>query len=138
MKTFLGFSRTFVQMYHVRTGARVFFRMRRITHPLEQTSSPIDKLSCGSSDEEIKPKVTRLALNVEGGFQTNEQKFEIEEINTIVLLPDFIEIPLNLPDLPEKVFMAVSAILSADSASRQAELEAMANTWDGEKRLVSK
>ena len=109
--------------------------MRRIAHPKKTADS-----GGASSDEDggIKPKVTKLALNMDGGFNTNEQKFEFEEINTVVLLPDFIEIPLSLPDLPDKVVMAVTGILSADSAARQAELDAMKNTWDGEKRTVSK
>lgn len=136
MKTFLGFSKSFVQLYHARTGARVFLWMRRRAHPV--VLPMCSKSSGSSSDEETKPKVTKLALNVDGGFQTNEPKFEYEEINSVVLLPEFLEIPLNLPDLPEKVFMCVSGILSADSAARQAEMDAMKNTWDGEKRVVSK
>ena len=56
-------------------------------------------------------------------------------------MPDFIEISLDLTgstELPDKVVMAVSGILSAESASRLAELESLENTWDGEKRSVSK
>lgn len=133
MKTFLGFSHQFVELFHQKTNNSVFLNLRRIAHPIIQVPD--------SDDDATKPKVTRLALNVEGGFQTNQQQFKYEEINTIVLMPGFVKIPLdqlNQMDLPEVVVMSITGILSADSASRQAELEAMKNTWEGEKRIVSK
>jgi len=37
-----------------------------------------------------------------------------------------------------QVLECVQSILSADSATRKAELEAMEVTWDGEVRIVSK
>jgi len=36
------------------------------------------------------------------------------------------------------MLQCAKAILSADSAARKAELEAMEMTWDGEVRIVSK
>lgn len=75
---------------------------------------------------------------MEGGFSTEENKSEQRECNAIFIMPDFTEISLESPILPDKVIMSVSAILSADSASKKDEIESMKNTWDGEKRLVSK
>lgn len=130
MRTFWGFSKTFVQLFHQQTKNSVFLHLRRVAHP---------QLPDDNSDEESKkPKVTKLGINIDGGFQTSDTKVEFEEINTIVLLPDFVEIPLSSPNLPEKIVMCVSAVLSADSAARYAELESMKNTWEGEKRMVSK
>jgi len=37
-----------------------------------------------------------------------------------------------------QVLECASSIMSADSAARKAELEAMEMTWDGEIRIVSK
>ena len=34
--------------------------------------------------------------------------------------------------------ISAAAIIAADSAARQAELAAMAGTWDGEARVISK
>ena len=34
-------------------------------------------------------KVSRLAIGVEGGFHVDTKKYEYEDQNTIVLLPDF-------------------------------------------------
>ena len=133
MKTFYGFGRPFVGYFHQKTNNSVFLNLRRIAHPVIQVPD--------SDEDASKPKVTRLALNVEGGFQTNKPQFTYEDVNTIVVMPGFVEISLdqmNQMDLPEVVVMSLTGILSADSASRQAELEAMKNTWEGEKRLVSK
>ncbi|KAH9526542.1 Ubiquitin carboxyl-terminal hydrolase 5 [Dermatophagoides farinae] len=130
MKTFLGLGRRFVPFHHAHTGSAVYLNIRRKTIPVKNDFRNDDK-----------SKITKLAINVEGGFQTDDNKLEHQEYNSIVIMPDFVEISLDLngsPELPDKVVMAVSGILSAESASRLAELESLENTWDGEKRSVSK
>ena len=42
-------------------------------------------------------------LGVEGGFDLDDRKYEIEEINSIVVMPDWTEIPLPNSDLPAEV-----------------------------------
>ena len=59
------------------------------------------------SCDDPKSKITKLAINVEGGFSTNEKQIDYEEVNNVVLLPSFKEIPLNLPNLPDKVFLII-------------------------------
>ena len=44
-----------------------------------------------------------LFTGVEGGFETDEKKYEVEEINSIVVLPEWTEITLPNPDLPGEV-----------------------------------
>ncbi|OTF76353.1 ubiquitin carboxyl-terminal hydrolase 5-like protein, partial [Euroglyphus maynei] len=130
MKTFFGLGRKFVPFHHNRTGSAVYLNIRRKTIPVKKDFSNDDK-----------SKITKLAINVEGGFQTDDNKLEHQEYNSIIIMPDFVEISLDLngsPELPDKVVMAVSGILSAESASRRAELESLENTWDGEKRPISK
>ena len=40
---------------------------------------------------------------VEGGFDSDQQQYEIEEINEVVVLPDWTQIPLTDPSLPPEV-----------------------------------
>jgi len=46
-----------------------------------------------------------LAIGVEGGFESdaNQKKYTYEEMNSIVILPEFAEIPITNADLPEVV-----------------------------------
>ncbi|XP_054160673.1 ubiquitin carboxyl-terminal hydrolase 5-like [Oppia nitens] len=128
LNTFLGFGRDFVELHHKKTGNAVFFHTKRIARPMPQ-----------SDCEEIKPKITKLAIGVEGGFDVNSQsRQQYDDMNEIVILPQFVTIPLPNPDLPEQILQSISAIISADSASRLEELQALAGTWDGEKRIVTK
>lgn len=127
MKTFIGLGRKFVPFHYSQTGSSVYLNIRRISLPIKKDYVNDDK-----------SKITKLAINVEGGFHTEENKSDQRECNAIFLMPDFTEISLESPILPDKVIMSVSAILSADSALKKDEIESMKNTWDGEKRVVSK
>lgn len=42
-------------------------------------------------------------LGIEGGFDVTGKKYEFEEHNNVVLLPDFNVIPLPCIDLPDTV-----------------------------------
>lgn len=44
-----------------------------------------------------------LQLGIEGGFDVSGKKYEFEEHNSVVLLPDFNVIPLPCVDLPDTV-----------------------------------
>ena len=79
-----------------------------------------------------------MCLGIEGGFDTDEPKYEVEEQNSIMVLPDWQVIQLDDPSLPPEVQVSAAAILGAESAGRQEELAALAGTWDGEKRVISK
>ncbi len=48
---------------------------------------------------------------VEGGFDLGEAKYEIEEVNTITVLPDWTEIPLNSSELPGEVGCNIYIVL---------------------------
>lgn len=77
-------------------------------------------------------------LGVEGGFEIDETRFKFEEFYTIVVLPEWTMIPIDAPDLPAEVVISSQAIIAADSAAKQEEAAALAGTWDGEKRIISK
>lgn len=127
MNTFIGLGKKHVERYYRTTTNSVFLHLRRIRKEVPQTDE---------SPPEKKP--TKLAIGVEGGFNPDEKKFEFEEHNSIVVLPSWTVIPLTDPSIPDMVQVAVAAILGAEDAWKLEEAAAMAGTWDGEKRIVSK
>lgn len=126
MNTFLGLGKKHVERYYKKTGNGVFLHLRRIRKEVITEEPPPEK------------KPTKLAIGVEGGFQTDDKKFAFEEHNTVVVMPDWKVFPLPDPELPEIVQMSVSGILAAEDAWKLEEASAMAGTWDGEKRIISK
>lgn len=58
-------------------------------------------------------------------------RYKIERVRQLVLLPDFVRVPLPCPDLPELVNNVVAAIAAHDSASAQ---DAVA-VWEEERRV---
>ncbi|KAK7487678.1 hypothetical protein BaRGS_00021097 [Batillaria attramentaria] len=151
MNSFLGLGKRFVEPYSAKTGNAVFLHIRRFRKevPPEPTAP------------ENKP--TKMAIGVEGGFQVDDKKFVFEEQTAVVVLPQWHEISLPNPDLPEQslllasmaalyqttsaslknigfaqVQLSVTMILSAEDAAKQEEAMAMAGTWEGEKLQVSK
>jgi len=85
-----------------------------------------------------KKTPTRLAIGTEDGFSSDAKEFQVEEQMSLLILPDWDEVPLPNPDLPEIVQMSVAAIISAEDAWKAMEAAALSNTWDGEMRVVSK
>ncbi|XP_052819393.1 ubiquitin carboxyl-terminal hydrolase 5-like [Mya arenaria] len=126
MSSFLGLGKKHMERHFKKTGNGVFLHLRRIRKAVPAEETPPDA------------KVTKLAIGVEGGFHTDDKKFSFEEHNSVVVLPGWEKFPLPNPELPEIVQMAVSGILAAEDAWKLEEAAAMAGTWDGEKRMVSK
>ena len=46
---------------------------------------------------------TRLAIGTEDGFSADAKDFQVEELTSLVILPDWDEVDLPNPDLPEIV-----------------------------------
>lgn len=130
LTTFVGLGKDYVEKYFHKTGNAVFLHMRRERH---EVSSP----SQGDGPEK---KITRLAIGVEGGFdpESGRKKFEFEDKYQICVMPNFVMIPWPNPNFPEIVLQSVQTILEMQSAFKKAELEALAGTWDGEARIISK
>ncbi|KAL3612516.1 hypothetical protein D5086_003536 [Populus alba] len=59
---------------------------------------------------------------VEGGFDNTEPEYE--ENHNIVILPDYVTLPFPSVELPEKVRLAVDAIIMAEGAERKEQLAA--------------
>ncbi|KAJ0087386.1 hypothetical protein Patl1_07311 [Pistacia atlantica] len=58
---------------------------------------------------------------VEGGFDSNEAEYD--DTHNIVILPDYVTLPFPSVELPEKVRLAVDAILMAEGAERKDQLQ---------------
>ncbi|XP_042235263.1 ubiquitin carboxyl-terminal hydrolase 5-like isoform X2 [Homarus americanus] len=129
LNTFHGWSKEHVTKYSQKSGNCVFLHLRRNKKEL-----PPEK------EMEPEKKIARLAIGVEGGFNpdASKKRYEYEEHNSLVILPDFDIIPLPNPDLPEIAQQSVAGILKAESALHLAEVEAAAGAWDGEVRQVTK
>ncbi|XP_049819162.1 ubiquitin carboxyl-terminal hydrolase 5 isoform X2 [Aethina tumida] len=123
LSTFIGLGQDYVEHYYSRTGDAVFLHLRR---EKEEGDGP-------------EKKITRLAIGVEGGFNTDSgKKYKYTDIYNVVVLPSFTTLAWPDNNLPEIVKQSVQALLDLPSASKLAELEALSGTWDGEARMVSK
>ena len=72
-----------------------------------------------------------------GGFnpEADKKKFDVIEETHLVVFPDLdtlIPIQGNDDNVPLGISLAAKAVISAQSATRKAEVEAAAGTWDGE------
>eukprot|EP01026_Neomeris_dumetosa_P037322 TRINITY_DN3020_c0_g1_i1.p1 TRINITY_DN3020_c0_g1~~TRINITY_DN3020_c0_g1_i1.p1 ORF type:complete len:892 (-),score=138.68 TRINITY_DN3020_c0_g1_i1:1653-3944(-) len=74
-----------------------------------------------------------MAIGVEGGFQVDQKKYKIEKQQALMLMPDFVKIPLPCEQLPFVVLQAIEQVNKHDSASTQKAVE----SWE-EERQVSK
>lgn len=119
--------------YATKTGNAVFLHIRREKREIKSDGS--------AAIDGPEKKITRLAIGVEGGYdpEAGKQKYEYEDFYSIVVCSAILEIiPYPNADLPQSVIECVKAVLAADSATAKMESEAMAGTWDGEARVISK
>ncbi|XP_014477769.1 PREDICTED: ubiquitin carboxyl-terminal hydrolase 5 [Dinoponera quadriceps] len=128
LTTFVGLGQDHVLRYHRQTGNPIFLHIKR-------TKKEIPPAQQGDGPEK---KITRLAIGTAGGFTPDQQKYTYHETYQIVILPNFATLAYPSSDLPEQLQLAVKVILEAESASKLAEVEALAGTWDGEIKVVSK
>ncbi|KAJ9153652.1 hypothetical protein P3X46_027071 [Hevea brasiliensis] len=117
MNTFLAFGKDCVRWNYEKTGNSVYLLIKQ-TKKLVPEDRP-------------SKKPTLLAIGVDGGFDNNEPKYE--ETHSIVILPDYVAFPFPSVELPEKVSLAVDAILMAEGAERKEQLAA----WTTDKKQIS-
>ncbi|XP_020109181.1 ubiquitin carboxyl-terminal hydrolase 14 isoform X2 [Ananas comosus] len=115
--TFLAFGKEYVGWNYEKTGNPVYLHIQQRRKPVPE-------------DRPLK-KPTLLAIGVEGGFDNQEPEYE--ETYSIVILPDFVSLPFPSVELPEKVRLAVDAILLAEGAERREQLA----SWTAGKKKVS-
>lgn len=114
-------------MYSIKTGNLVFLHLHREKRVLNSL--------CDSQPE---PKITRLALGVEGGFKTNEIKYEYTNIYNIIVFPEKLKFPYPNNNLPSLVQQSTEAIIKSESANEKLAKNQLTGTWDGEIRKPSK
>ncbi|KAK9002409.1 hypothetical protein V6N11_025091 [Hibiscus sabdariffa] len=117
MNTFLAFGKDHVGWNYEKTGNPVYLRIK-------QTKKLV------SEDRPLK-KPTLLAIGIDGGFDNNEPEYE--ETYNIVILPSYATLPFPSVELPEKVRLAVDAILMAEGAERKEQVAA----WTADKKQIS-
>uniref|UniRef100_A0A7N0SZ72 Ubiquitin carboxyl-terminal hydrolase n=1 Tax=Kalanchoe fedtschenkoi TaxID=63787 RepID=A0A7N0SZ72_KALFE len=117
MHTFLAFGKECVSWNFEKTGNPIYLHIK-------QTKKDVPE------DRPLK-KPTLLAIGVDGGFDNNEPEYE--ESYNIVILPYFAALPFPSVELPEKVRLAVDAILMADGAEKKEQLAA----WTADTKRVS-
>ncbi|KAF7987569.1 hypothetical protein HCN44_003432 [Aphidius gifuensis] len=61
-----------------------------------------------------------------------------DETYEIIILPNFTSMIYPSVDLPEQIIKSITGILEAESAIKIAEREALAGTWDGKARIITK
>ncbi|KAK0162621.1 hypothetical protein PV327_006386 [Microctonus hyperodae] len=127
LTTFHGLSRDHIEQYFRKTNHPVFLNIKRTKQVLSEEAI----------DGPAK-KITRLAIGEPGGFIPEEQKYTFSETYEITILPSFITVPYPCEGLPEKITSSIKVILEAESAIKVAEREALAGTWDGEAKVISK
>ncbi|KAH7299449.1 hypothetical protein KP509_24G012200 [Ceratopteris richardii] len=115
--SFLAFGKDYVPWQYEKTGNSVYLNIKE--YP---------KLD---NDDRPYKKPTLLGIGVEGGFNTDEQKYETTY--KITILPTFLELPYPNVQLPEKVRLAVDGVLAAVGAERKEQVAA----WTAEKKRVS-
>ncbi|CAD1472008.1 unnamed protein product, partial [Heterotrigona itama] len=127
LTTFLGLGQDYIQHYYQLTENPVFLHIkrRRKEIPTKYQDGP-------------EKKITRLAIGTADGFTPDQQKYTYHESYEIIILPNFTTIPYPTDNLPQEVEVAIKCILEAESATKIAEVEALAGTWDGEVKAVSK
>ncbi|CBI20399.3 unnamed protein product, partial [Vitis vinifera] len=117
MSTFLAFGKDCVDWNYEKTGNPVYLHIKQ-TKKLVPEDRPLKK-------------PTLLAIGVDGGFDNNEPEYE--EAHNIVILPSYVSLPFPSVELPEKVRLAVDAILMAEGAERKEQLA----LWTADKKEIS-
>lgn len=118
MWTFLAFGKDYVGWNYEKTKNPVYLHIK-------QTMKPV-------GEDRPSKKPTLLAIGVDGGFDNSEPEYE--ESYEIVILPDYSSLPFPSVELPEKVRLAVDAILMAEGAERKEQVAA----WTADKKNISK
>ncbi|ESR65257.1 ubiquitin carboxyl-terminal hydrolase 14 [Citrus sinensis] len=118
LNSFLAYGKDHVGWNFEKTGNPVYLHIKQT----RKLVAPEDRPS---------KKPTLLAIGVEGGFDNNEAEYD--ETHSIVILPEYVTLSYPSVELPEKVRLAVDAILMAEGAERKEQVAA----WTADKKQTS-
>ncbi|KAF9604902.1 hypothetical protein IFM89_011184 [Coptis chinensis] len=117
MKSFLAFGKDYVCWNYEKTANPIYLHIKHTFKSIPE-------------DRPLK-KPTLLAIGTDGGFDNNAPEY-VETVN-IIILPHFLSLPFPSVELPEKVRLAVDAILLAEGAERKEQLA----FWTADKKQIS-
>ena len=106
LSSFQGYGQRHVALDHEKTGTALYVHLKWTKVPKEEKP-------------EEKEAPTRMAIGGEGGFNVNEEKFDVVKDNALVIMPEGIRVPLPCPALPEFVLNAVTALINKTSANAE-------------------
>ncbi|KAK4484369.1 hypothetical protein RD792_006947 [Penstemon davidsonii] len=118
MNSFLAFGKDYVGWNYEKTGNPVYLHIKETQK--------------SESEDRPSKKPTRLAIGHEGGFDNNDPEYE--ESYEIVILPDYVTFPFPSVELPEKVRLAVDAVIMNAGAEKKEQVA----SWTADKKIVSK
>ncbi|KAL6538376.1 ubiquitin-specific protease ubp14 [Orobanche gracilis] len=118
MNSFLAFGNEFVGWNYEKTGNPVYLHIK-------VTQKPV-------SEDRPSKKPTLLAIGVDGGFDNNDPEYE--QSYEIVILPDYVTLPFPSVELPEKVRLAVDAVIMSVGAEKKEQVAA----WTADTKGISK
>ncbi|KAL8506022.1 hypothetical protein ACS0TY_017035 [Phlomoides rotata] len=118
MNSFLAFGKDFVAWNYEKSGNPVYLHIK-------ETQKPV-------SEDRPSKKPTLLAIGVEGGFDNNDPEYE--QSYEIVILPDYVTLPFPSVELPEKVRLAVDAVIMNAGAEKKEQVAA----WTADAKIISK
>ncbi|KAL5289705.1 USP5 family protein [Megaselia abdita] len=131
LSTFLCFGEDYVEIYSLKSRNCVFLHLNR--------EKKIKQHESISLDSQPEPKITKLALGIEGGFSTNDiNKFEYKDVYNIIVFPAKVKFPYPDKNLPCLIQQSVEAIIKSESANEKLLKTQVTGTWDGEVRKTSK
>jgi len=106
LSSFQGYGQRHVALDHEKTGTVLYVHLKW-TKVLKETPP------------EEKEAPTRMAIGVEGGFNVNEEKFDVVKANALVIMPEGTRVALPCPALPEFVINAATALINKTSANAE-------------------
>ncbi|KAI3466170.1 hypothetical protein Pfo_022833 [Paulownia fortunei] len=118
MNSFLAFGKEFVGWNYEKTGNPVYLHIKET-----QKLVPEDRPS---------KKPTLLAIGIEGGFDNSDPVYE--QSYEIVILPEYVTLPFPSVELPEKVRLAVDAVIMNVGAEKKEQVAA----WTADTKVISK
>ncbi|CAM9439960.1 unnamed protein product [Phaeothamnion confervicola] len=121
LSTWQGFGEDYLALDRERTGNALYFHEKWTRVPRRAPEGD----SAAAAGE---PEPTVLALGIDGGFATDEQKYETVKEHTLVVFPAGGGAPFRVtypdPDLPTLVTQACDAIIAHQGAAEQADVTA--------------
>lgn len=60
--------------------------------------------------EKLEAKPDRLAIGGEGGFQVDKNKYSVEKVFSLVIMPEKLTVTLPCPELPEIILQTIKAV----------------------------